>query len=109
MTKMAKKITEEFISFLEIRYTFMLDSVLDDEMDEIKSTLEALIDSEMIKKKDYKPPVKINNSVYDCSLISKEQCIKTPNCEVCEAKPEYEKVVDELFGDKKKTINIVES
>jgi len=49
---MAKKITEEFISFTEICYPFMWDSILKDEKEDIMSTLVGLIDSEIMLEMD---------------------------------------------------------
>lgn len=78
MTEKAKKITEEFISFTEICYPFMWDSVKKDERKEIISTLEALIDSE--------------DMLEDEKLI--KAGLKTPQ----EIDKTCIEVLDELFG-----------
>lgn len=48
MTKMAKKISEEIMSYIEITYPFMFDSILKEEREDILSTAESLIDSEIM-------------------------------------------------------------
>lgn len=104
MTKLAKKITEELISFTEICYPFMWDSVLKDEKEEIISTFEGLIDANitLVVKNAIREAIEIIDIPTPAEAILGEAPAKDGNIVIITTPKPNNDIYDTLLRDPKK-------